>query len=252
MDERIRKRLWTRGVGLALTCLLVWVVLFQLLRLLLLTANWDLAADAPARVLLWSFVVGLRFDLALAAWLMLPLILLAGIAQRTRGTAARNRVLLGATMLLGSVVTILGVAEVEFYREFYTRYNSLALHYWSQPATVLSMLWHGFPVIRYLALALALLAAFMLAIGRAIRFWSPQPGQNGIAKPQAASFRLRFRNHLAWTLMVPLLVVAARGGVRGSPLEWGDAIHSESTFANHLALNGLWTLCKAAREAGRG
>jgi len=31
-------------------------------------------------------------------------------------------------------------------------------------------------------------------------------------------------------------------------LRWGDAFHSQHLFANHLALNGTYTLSKAAME----
>ncbi len=43
-----------------------------------------------------------------------------------------------------------------------------------------------------------------------------------------------------------LLVIAARGGVTSEPLRWGDAFFSETTFANHLALNGMFTLGRSA------
>jgi len=41
-----------------------------------------------------------------------------------------------------------------------------------------------------------------------------------------------------------------RGTLRsGPPLRWGDAFHSQHLFANHLALNGTYTLAKAAMAA---
>ena len=60
----------------------------------------------------------------------------------------------------------------------------------------------------------------------AIRFWSPASED---VPPLARAART------SWPLPCCRAVgCAARGGVRGSPLEWGDAVHSESTFANHL------------------
>ena len=38
------------------------------------------------------------------------------------------------------------------------------------------------------------------------------------------------------------MVFGARGGFAGEPLRWGDAFFSNSIFANHLALNGTFTL----------
>eukprot|EP01031_Cornospumella_fuschlensis_P047576 gene47576-58283_t len=50
-----------------------------------------------------------------------------------------------------SVTLFFGLLELDFYREFHQRLNSLVFQYMSQdPKTVLSMLWYGFPVVRYL------------------------------------------------------------------------------------------------------
>ena len=55
---------------------------------------------------------------------------------------------------IGSSVSIFFcIAELDFYREFHQRLNSLVFEYIRQdPATVISMLWNGFPVFRYLLL----------------------------------------------------------------------------------------------------
>ncbi|MEB0151098.1 LTA synthase family protein, partial [Pseudomonas sp. CCC2.2] len=41
--------------------------------------------------------------------------------------------------------------EMDFYREFHQRLNGLVFQYVKEdPKTVMSMLWYGFPVVRYL------------------------------------------------------------------------------------------------------
>lgn len=221
-----------RSVGLTLTLIATWVAQFEGLRGLLWWRNRDLAGDADWTTLLTSFAVGLKFDLALAAYLTIPLALLA-LAFRA------PRTLMTVSLLLSGVLVVLGVAETEFYREFYTRYNSLALQYWSQPSTVLKMIWHGFPVISLLSMAGCLIAIQAAATRFAVHRW--QAGEID-----------RWPGVAAFALLCPLLFIAARGGVRGSPLEWGDAVHSDSMFANHLAQNGLWTLAKAVQERCHG
>src|SRR5215207_2033105 len=76
----LRDWLTISGAGLAITSVIAWVVLFQSLRLLLLAVNHDLARDATIANLAWSFVVGLQFDLAFTAYLLLPLLSLATLA----------------------------------------------------------------------------------------------------------------------------------------------------------------------------
>ena len=53
--------------------------------------------------------------------------------------------------LLPPELATLGITELDFYREFHQRLNSLVFQYMSEdPKTVVSMLWYGYPVVRYL------------------------------------------------------------------------------------------------------
>jgi len=73
------------------------------------------------------------------------------------------------------------------------------------------------------------------------------------AKRPSKGYRVALRLPV-FLLMVFLAVWGGRGTLRsGPPLRWGDAFHSQYLFANHLALNGTYTLAKAAmdtRESG--
>ncbi len=228
---------------LALSALLL-LVLQTLLRGILLARNPELAATAASSDLFQAFIVGLRFDLIVTSYLLLPLVLLlllpGGLGERR---LARYWLLIG-----GGIVLFLGVSEPEFYHEFHTRLNSLAIQYLKEdPATVSSMIWHGFPVARYLLLWAVLLG--LLAWGlRRIDATTPKFGES----------------YPAWWVRLPLFLICAflvawgaRGTLRhGAPLRWGDAFHSQNLFANHLALNGTWSLAKAAmgnkkKDAGK-
>jgi len=59
---------------------LLLAALFAALRLLLLLRNANLAEQVAGGELVNSFLVGLRFDLAVASYLLIPLFLLAGRA----------------------------------------------------------------------------------------------------------------------------------------------------------------------------
>jgi phosphoglycerol transferase MdoB-like AlkP superfamily enzyme len=219
---------------LAMSHLVLLVLLFGGLRLCLYLRNRELADGATLATIAGSFLVGLRFDLAVAAFLTFPLLLLAGLGRLAWGNVGEQRVYLVASLVYGVVLTIPGLAEVEFYREFLSRYNSLALHYWSQPATVLSQIWYGYPVIPYLLLAAALIAAYVGAVAWMAGRW--------LATRRPGGWRGEALGVARTALLVGLLVVVARGGVRGVPLQWGDAVHSQCMFANQLSQNGFWTL----------
>lgn len=55
--------------------------------------------------------------------------------------------------------------------------------------------------------------------------------------------------HLMGSVVVlALLVILSRGGVGHQPLRQGDAVFCKATFANQLALNGLFALGRCAWE----
>ncbi|MBI3469357.1 MAG: LTA synthase family protein [Planctomycetes bacterium] len=213
------------------------LVLFQLLRACLYVRNRDLADGASAAAIAGAFVVGLRFDLAIAAYVTMPVLIISKLARLKWGSGTERRVIALWFSAFGVIFVLMGLGELEFYREFYSRFNMLAIEYWSHPGTVGSMIWHGYPVVRYTLVGSGLCAAYILAVVWLERSWRPQAG---------LSSRSAHLANGAWLVLgMGLLVLAARGGIRGTPLEWGDAIHSDSTFANHLAQNGFWTLGRA-------
>ena len=208
-----------------------------LLRAVLLAMNLSLAEQIPHGDLARAFLVGMRFDLIITCILGAPLVL-ALLAPRGLGDRRLALTWLGIT---GAITLFAGVTELEFYRQFQTRLNSIAFHYLQEDtATVSSMIWHGFPVIRYLLLWAALCAVYIAILRGIDRF---------TAKREVDSYRLAIRLPV-FILILFLTLWGGRGTLRsGPPLRWGDAFHSQHLFANHLALNGTYTLAKAALAA---
>ena len=231
--------LFMAGSALALLTLLA------LLRLALLLFNRELLGDASLATLLEGFGNGLRFDLRVLVYIFVPLSL-AVLSPRAMAARRLQRVWLTAC---ASLAILLGVIELNFYQEFHQRLNALVFQYLGEdPATVLSMLWHGFPVVTLLSVwgGLTLVWALLLR-------WL-----DGRCRPRGVSQMRRSptRPPLAWhwrgaTLLVLVLisVVAARGTLRqGPPLRWGDAFTTDSVFINQLGLNPALTLYEAAKN----
>jgi phosphoglycerol transferase MdoB-like AlkP superfamily enzyme len=183
-----------------------------------------------------SFLVGLRFDLAVSAYLIilltLPLLMLPA-----RGKLWSRRLFL----VVFSLLLLLGVAEAEFYREFSVRFNNLVFEYLKHPDIVSGMIWDGYPVVRYLA-AWATLTGLLLV---AESWWWRRCMQTSGTAPTSWPHRRLVRG-MSSALVLILLIFASRGGLSSEPLRWGDAFFSETTFANHLALNGMFTLGRSA------
>jgi phosphoglycerol transferase MdoB-like AlkP superfamily enzyme len=220
----------------------VWMVLYSLLRLALLAHNSEQIGSTQAGDLREAFFNGLRFDLRLVVFACLPL-LLAMLSPKLM--AARRWMTVWLTLFAGATL-FLGVVELDFYREFNQRLNGLVFQYMKEdPKTVLSMIWFGFPVLRYL-LAWALAAWLMAHVFRRLDLLTRVPESPGHVGDRRVSD--------AWFVRVPILavclvvaLVAARGTLRqGPPLRWGDAYTTDSMFANQLGLNATISLASAA------
>jgi phosphoglycerol transferase MdoB-like AlkP superfamily enzyme len=216
------------------------IVLYSLLRLALLVYNHELIGETTANDLLEAFGNGLRFDLRLVTFALAPLILVIG---SRRLMAARTWQLTWLSVV-ASLTLFLGVLELDFYREFHQRLNALVFQYLGEdPSTVLSMLWHGFPVGRYL-IAWAVASWLLFKALQAIHRLAP-PADPRLS---AAAGERWYWRICVFTLCLLLAVLAVRGTLRqGPPLRWGDASTTESVFANQLGLNGTLTLIDAGK-----
>jgi phosphoglycerol transferase MdoB-like AlkP superfamily enzyme len=213
--------------------LLVFMVLFAIARAMLLLRNLPLAADVPTLELAKAFVVGLRFDLAMSSYVLVPLVL----GMLLPGGLSRRAPWNIWLALVTVIFCFLAVLELDFYKEFHARLNSLVFQYIKEdPGTVLNMLWFGFPVVRYLLLTTVFAALAIAALRWVDRHTRRRPATSGYGR------------RVLVTLLVALVITGcARGTFRsGSPLRWGDAFFGQYLFANHLALNGSFTLSKAA------
>lgn len=217
--------------------IVLWLVLLTALRALLLAYNHEMLGSTNSADLLEAFTNGLRFDLRLIVYISIPLVLAILIPWLIN----RRRMLVAWLTFSAAISILLGIIELDFYREFHQRLNSLVFQYLNEdPATVISMLWHGFPVITllsmWLACTLVMFFLFAWAERKTRRYSSTQTGYSYLTQG------------IAFSICLVICLIAARGTLRqGPPLRWGDAYTTHSMFANHLGLNPVLSLYNAAK-----
>ncbi|MEE4895013.1 LTA synthase family protein [Pseudomonas alliivorans] len=224
---------------------LALMVMYTLLRIGLLVYNREMIGDTPASTFIEALFNGMRFDLRLTVYLLIPLMLSLFSA---RAMAARGFFRFWLT-LVGSITLFLGLMEMDFYREFHQRLNGLVFQYVKEdPKTVLSMLWYGFPVVRYL-LAWAVVTWLLSLVFKGIdRVTRPRNALSGGSAGTRSIAPWYLRTGVFFLVLI-VAVICARGTLRqGPPLRWGDAYTTESNFANQLGLNGTLTLITAAKS----
>lgn len=215
----------------------LWMLLLSGLRGLLLAYNQEMLGSTSTADLVEAFSNGLRFDLRLIVYISVPLVL----GMLIPWLMNQRRALVAWLTFSAAISILLGIIELDFYREFHQRLNSLVFQYLNEdPATVLSMIWHGFPVVTLLSVWL----------GCSMLMW----WLFSVAERKTRAYALPDRRYsyvtqgIAFSICLVICVVAARGTLRqGPPLRWGDAYTTHSMFANHLGLNPVLSLYNAAK-----
>jgi phosphoglycerol transferase MdoB-like AlkP superfamily enzyme len=212
-------------------------VFFELWRLLTLLQLRERVASVPLSIVAQSFLVGLRFDFAVACYIVLPLMLLGILpfidVGRLRWVRWFNTALL---LPIAAFAFYLCLSDIEFFKFFNTRLNGMALEWIDTPGFVANMLWETFPIIRYTLLFLIVFIPFVLLI-RKLQRWTLID-----RRPSPVWMNLAYL-----PLIAGILVLGGRGRIEEkAPLTWGEAYFSEYGFANLLALNPVFTFVRDA------
>ena len=223
------------GVGV------LFMGIFTLARLGLLIRNGG-GEEAVTGELVLAFVYGLRFDLSITCYLLMPFTAAVyGWLMFWPSSRAVRRWMLGAMLLCMCLLVLAQLAEFEFFAEFRTRYNQLAVRYLAHAMTVGGMVIHGYPVLRYMLIWLSVGALIFFGLRWLARQLVPLGGERR---------RGEFVREAVWLgVLIGLMAMGARGGLQGEPLRWGAAFWSQNEFVNQLTLNGFFSLSQAMRDA---
>lgn len=215
---------------------LTFLLLFTVLRAALFIYNSEQIGSATRHDFIEAFINGVRFDLRVTVFACLPL-LFSLLSYRAMAARRAHRIWLST---FASLCLFLGIVELDFYHEFHQRLNSLVFQYMSEDTrTVGSMIWYGFPVVRYL-LTWAVVTLLLVILFRKFDYLC-RP--TAIRTTHTPTKLFRFG---VFFLCLVIALVTARGTLRqGPPLRWGDAFTTDSMFANQLGLNGTLSLFNA-------
>ncbi len=217
------------------------VLLFDLTRAGMIWRNRAGIGSAGVGQILSTFLYGLRFDLSVACYLILPLVIVGHLPHYgLRHSPRLRKVFTWLIATAAAVITFLLLGEYEFFHEFQTRYNQLAFEYLDQPKIVLGMIWYNYPVVRYLLITALLTACFALGVRWLMRRTLPVAGENERDEPGYEG--------VAMALLIAAMIIAMRGGFQSEALQWGDAYHSGSEFINQMSLNGLFALGRSGLD----
>lgn len=210
------------------------------LKLLFVFSNWEVFSNAGAGAVARAWSKGLRFDLAAAVLLLIPVFVLWCVATAVRGRLWRG-VLCGYMAFLGLALAALTIADVQYFAEAgkHLTYEILA---YLGPASL--------PVIRGafelhpVLLSIGLVACFGAALATGML------ARRLLAACIPAQGPRRPMRLLTLPVLAALGFLAVRGGGR-LPMGVGDAAISPDPYLNALCLNPAYAVLMTSFSAER-
>lgn len=227
--------------------------LFIILRLVL----WILACQFVSRaVLVWfnrhamqagaapdfihAFFVGMKFDVRIAAILVVPLLGIAVACLKWNLVTLARRMSLGAGYVFTILWLLLGTVTLGYFREYHNQFdpNVLGVIYDDFDA-VLHTIWKTYPVVRGVIVLVVAGCVLCFLMGKWLRAGIPRtlPG-----KPRVIA------GGLAWTILITAcLVIGLRGKIKGRPMQEKDAGCTGDPVLNRCVVNPFFALHYAIR-----
>jgi len=219
----------------ALLTAAVLLLFLGLWRFILLVLSGGLASEVPGAVLCKAFLVGMRFDFIIISYIGTVLLILGVIPyldiQRSK---IIRRICYWLLLVFTAVIFFIHLADIEFFKFFNARLSGMAFIWHDTPEFIISMVWGMYPVIWYLILYAVILTTFILVMR-----WLQR-------KVIVNSVKSHWLINLIFAPVVLIIFIYGSVGRTGSdaPLRWGAAYFSEYDYANLLALNPTYTLCR--------
>lgn len=183
-----------------------------------------------------SFIIGLRFDLVIAGYiLLLPFITISAMHLLNKHNRLIYKIVFLWTFILFSLTFTICAADIPYFNQFFTRFDTGAFQWIDSPVFVLKMIVQE-P--RYIIILIPL--ALVIAI------YYKQLKK--IIKPPAYATKggIYFLRITVTLLFLGLMFVGIRGRVqKKSPIRIGTAYFSDNAFLNQLGLNPVFTLIKS-------
>ena len=214
----------------------------QFVFLLLIMAVWravflifqgpDLIAS-NSLLYLRSFYIGLRLDLVIGAYFILPLFILDWFRLIPRLEQVVGRITRHYLVAIAALLSFMSIIDLYFYEEFNSHLNLLVFQANVVRSETFRYIWEQYAVIR-----------IILVLGGIS--WGVYKLLSWLEK-RAVQSRKGWKSQLtAGIISLVFLVLAIRGGWQERPIDWGHAMFSDDFTANQIALNGIFLLGRSA------
>ncbi len=213
---------------------LTWLAVFQIARLLFLLYHFSQTKSIGFTTAAQSFLYGLRMDLSMAAYLLLPVIFMQLLALMFPFFKRSTPYKFYSGVVLFFVLLIV-LVDLEAYRQWGFRLDATPLKYISTPLEALASVSH-LPLVEIVLLFVIIcglfIGGFNAVLNRLIVL------QNTNSNKLLTAF--------VYMLIAAVLIIPIRGGLQLTPMNQSGVYFSNKPFANHAAINATWNFMQGA------
>jgi phosphoglycerol transferase MdoB-like AlkP superfamily enzyme len=204
---------------------------------LFLLRHWHLAASLPFGEILGAFAFGLKFDMAVLSYLVLPFFIVSYLPLIGYEYSKLGRKILQPLFyFLTAIIILLGIIDIEYFAAFGDHLGVWFYTYLDQPGLFWYSVTTSAPIVKYVIAWILLAAVFIFGAIKIGRIFN-------VRKPSPLIARFAY-----FCLAAVFLAMSMRGSFSLAALDWGGAYRSNHYFANELSLNGTFTLSRSLYE----
>lgn len=216
----------------------LFAFLFFCCRLLFVCFNLPANTREPFTDYMNAFFMGLRFDLIIAAYLLMLPALVVSIHQVF---AKENRLVLKLVKFYLVIVSVpvlfIACSDIPYFSQFGSHINKSVMVWKMSPGYALKLIFSSFYYWGFALVFLVLFVLYFILVGKFISAYA------GRAKKESPSY---LKSGIFFLILAFILFAFARGRLSSkSTMHEGMAIVGQNAFVNQVALNANFTLIKS-------
>lgn len=200
------------------------IILYTLFRFVFLIWFKQDITPGSGSLIAQNLFLGLRFDMRLAAFMLVPAILFINLPLNP---AFKVRFHNGLYTVLLGLVSFLYIVDIGYFGYLKSRLNATVLQFFKNPIISLQMVGQSYPVI-FIAVLVVILFLLIWYILRT--FITPKL----MGSPLHNNNRTRFIGAVIFLVIIGLSMY---GSFKAYPLRWSEAFNTPNAFASNLSLN---------------
>ena len=216
---------------------LSWVIFFDLLRIIFFVYHFDKTRSLSFNAILGSFWYGLRMDLSMAAYIIVPVCLFVLLSLFIH--FFRRLVIYKAyTFVILLLVALIAFFDLEIYKQWGFRIDATPLKFLSTPREAFASVSH-LPLLLFSVLFIICYGLFYFCFKHILkRIFFQQQNKHSIT---TAILLLAF---------MVALIIPIRGGFQLAPINQSSVYFSTNNYANHAAINAPWNFLHSLLSKG--